>query len=105
MTSRPETFFVLRGRPGFFTGPLNDTALSMQDLVVAGARGVFNVTGPESVSRYELARLLLEASQPYMPAIKLAEIPFNVPRPLTTSLDVSKLDRAIHRRFRSLAET
>jgi dTDP-4-dehydrorhamnose reductase len=93
----------------FSPAHVNDTALSMKDLVAAGARGVFNVAGPESVSRYDLAKMLLDAIRPYSPdshaeliAINLAEIPFYETRPLNTSLDVSKLHSAIQRRFRSL---
>jgi dTDP-4-dehydrorhamnose reductase len=95
----------------FSPAHVNDTALSMRDLVAVGARGLFNVAGPEPVSRYDLAKMLLEANLPYSPgslsklvAINLADIPFYDPRPLNTSLDVSKLDGAIHRRFRSLSE-
>ena len=101
----------LRGRPRIFSPHqhVNDTALSMKDLVAVGARGVFNVAGPESVSRYDLAKMLLDAIRPYSPdslaeliAINLAEIPFYEARPLNTSLDVSKLHSTIQRRFRSL---
>ena len=93
----------------FSPAHVNDTALSMKDLVAVGARGVFNVAGPESVSRYDLAKMLLDAIRPYSPdslaeliAINLAEIPFYEARPLNTSLDASKLHSAIQRRFRSL---
>ena len=96
----------------FSPAHVNDTALSMRDLVAVGARGLFNVAGPEPVSRYDLANMLLEAIRPYVPdalsklvAINLAEIPFYEPRPLNTSLDVSKLYSVIHRRFRPLGET
>jgi len=96
----------------FSPAHVNDIALSMRDLVAVGARGLFNVAGPEPVSRYDLAKLLLEAIQPYSPdspsklvAINLADIPFYEPRPLNTSLDVSKIYGVIHRQFRSLTET
>jgi dTDP-4-dehydrorhamnose reductase len=95
----------------FSPAHVNDTALSMRDLVAVGARGLFNVAGPESISRYDLAKMLVEAIRPYSPdslsklvAINLADIPFYEPRPLNTSLDVSKLYSVIHRKFRSLAE-
>jgi dTDP-4-dehydrorhamnose reductase len=96
----------------FSPAHVNDTALSMRDLVAVGARGLFNVAGPEPVSRYNLAKMLLEAIQRYSPdslsklvAINLADIPFYEPRPLNTCLDVSKLYGVIHRQFRSLGET
>lgn len=96
----------------FSPAHVNDTAQSMRDLVAVGARGLFNVAGPEPLSRYDLAKMLLEAIRPYSPdslskliAINLADIPFYEPRPLNTSLDVSKLYGVIRRQFRSLAET
>jgi dTDP-4-dehydrorhamnose reductase len=95
----------------FSPAHVNDTALSMRDLIAVGARGLFNVAGPEPVSRYNLAKMLLEVRRAYSPdslsklvAINLMDIPFYEPRPLNTSLDVSKLNGLIHRRFRSLAE-
>jgi dTDP-4-dehydrorhamnose reductase len=96
----------------FSPAHVNDTALSMRDLVAVGARGLFNVAGPEPVSRYDLAKMLIEANRAYSPdslsklvAINLTDIPFYEPRPLDTSLDVSKLYGVIQRRFRSLAES
>jgi dTDP-4-dehydrorhamnose reductase len=95
----------------FSPAHVNDTALSMRDLVAIGARGLFNVAGPEPISRYDLAKMLLESMRSYSPesrsrlvAINLSDIPFHERRPLDTSLDVSKLHGVIHRRFRSLAE-
>jgi dTDP-4-dehydrorhamnose reductase len=95
----------------FSPAHVNDTALSIRDLVAVGARGLFNVGGPEPISRYDLAKLLIEANRRYSPnsmsklvAINLVDIPFYEPRPLDTSLDVSKLFGVIQHRFRSLAE-
>ena len=95
----------------FSPAHVNDTALALRDLVAAGARGIFNVAGPEPVSRYDLAQMLLDAIQPYAPApaprllpIKLSDVPFHETRPLNTSLDVSKLYAVTQRHFRSLAD-
>jgi dTDP-4-dehydrorhamnose reductase len=95
----------------FSPAHVGDTARAVHALTSQGACGLYNVAGREPISRYDLAKHLLDRVESYAPAqqsellpINLADVPFYEMRPLNTSLNVEKLDGALDWRFRALQE-
>jgi dTDP-4-dehydrorhamnose reductase len=79
-----------------------DAAGAAIQLAQSGATGLFNVAGPEAFTRLALLRLLMahlaaegRAAQPTITPCRLGDLPFSEPRPLDTSLNIDKLQRAI----------
>ncbi|WP_421934316.1 SDR family oxidoreductase [Phenylobacterium sp.] len=71
-------------------------------LAEGGATGLFNVAGPEAFTRLALLRLLLTQVVARSPGAhadivpcRLRDLPFSEERPIDTSLDISKLQRAL----------
>jgi dTDP-4-dehydrorhamnose reductase len=88
-----------------------DVAGAAVRLAGMGAEGVFNLAGPEAFSRLALLQLLaahLVAARPDLrPRItpcRLAELHFSEQRPLDTSLQIGKLQRAVAWPFRPMAQ-
>lgn len=88
-----------------------DMAKALVALADGGHTGIFHVAGPETTSRYELAKLLTDAVLKVCPgqAIKLepahlADFPFAELRPLKTWLNVSKLLSTVNVRFTPMVE-
>ena len=106
-------------RDVFFSPILaNDLGEVLVTLIEGGHRGLFHVGGREPISKYEFARAVcgvfgLDAGS--VDAVSVASADFVAPRPLDTSLDVSKVSTAAGRampsvleglkRFRRLLET
>lgn len=83
-----------------------DAAGAAIRLAELGRTGVFNLAGPEAFTRLALLRLLLahmagaagEGCGDPVPDVRpcrLSELPFAEPRPLDTSLNIDKLQRAV----------
>ncbi len=90
---------------------VDDVASAMADLANSGNTGLFNLAGSRAYSRLELLRLLVSrinqidpAVAPQIVPISLHDMPFIEKRPLDTSLDTSKLQRTIARRFVSMPD-
>tara|TARA_R110002110_G_scaffold405945_1_gene625402 strand:- start:12207 stop:13088 length:882 start_codon:yes stop_codon:yes gene_type:complete len=95
----------------FSPAHVGDIARAVHALAMQGANGLYNVAGGEPISRYDLAKYLVDRVRSRAPAqqsellpINLAEIPFYEARPLNTSLNVEKLNGAIDWRFGELQE-
>jgi dTDP-4-dehydrorhamnose reductase len=95
----------------FSPASVDDVAGALVRLMETGATGLFNVAGPEALSRLALAQLLGDAVaaadpsvRPRITACSLRDIPFAEPRPLDTSLDTGKLQGAIGWPFVPMAE-
>lgn len=80
----------------------DDAAGAALKLAEVGATGLFNVAGPEAFTRLALLRLLLARLAAVDPGLiakvqpcRLADLPFSEPRPVDTSLNIEKLQRAI----------
>jgi dTDP-4-dehydrorhamnose reductase len=85
---------------------VEDVAGVMVKLAAGGHTGLFNLAGPRAYSRLELLRLLVSRIQALRPGvtpritpISLHDMPFLEKRPLDTSLDTTKLQRAIAHDF------
>jgi dTDP-4-dehydrorhamnose reductase len=90
---------------------VDDVAGAMVRLAETGATGIFNVAGPEPLSRYQLNRLLADAIVAIDGRVKAAvetcslrDIPFREQRPLNTSLSIEKLQARVAWPFVSMAE-
>src|ERR1700749_2112427 len=89
----------------FTTGHVDDIATAMVELADTGRRGIYHVAGPESMSRYDLASLLVESVRRRtttaisFESCSLSDIPFLEKRPLNTSIATAKLRSAVGHRF------
>jgi dTDP-4-dehydrorhamnose reductase len=88
----------------------HDAAGAAVALAGAGATGLFNVAGPEAFTRLALLRLLVAQVAATAPDIRpriepcrLADLGWSEPRPLDTSLNIDKLQRAIGWRFKPMS--
>lgn len=90
---------------------VDDIAGAMVRLAETGSTGIFNVAGPEPLSRYQLNRLLVDAIaaidgriKATVAACSLRDIPFREQRPLNTSLSIDKLQARVAWPFVSMAD-
>jgi dTDP-4-dehydrorhamnose reductase len=90
---------------------VDDVAGAMVRLAETDLKGIFNVAGPQPMSRHELNRLLMDSIEAVDERIKasveacsLRDIPFLEQRPLNTSLSIEKLQAAIAWPFVSMAD-
>jgi dTDP-4-dehydrorhamnose reductase len=81
----------------FSPAGIEDVVDAMLGLVEEGATGLFNVAGPQALSRYALAETFVDEIRRVAPSVnaavvgcKLSDIKFKEIRPLNTSLNVSK---------------
>ena len=81
----------------------------MVELADSGERGVFHVGGLQSMSRYDLASLLVAEVHQRAPhiavsfeACKLSDISFLEKRPLNTSISTAKLRNTIAHQFTTM---
>jgi len=88
-----------------------DVAGAAVRLAGAGATGAFNLAGPETYSRLALLHLLAASVaaanpglQPRITPCRLSDLHFSERRPLDTSLEISKLQRAVAWPFRPMAQ-
>jgi dTDP-4-dehydrorhamnose reductase len=88
----------------------DDAAGAAVRLAEIGATGLFNVAGPETFTRLALLHLLAAhvvaadpGARPQIEPCRLCDLPFSEARPLDTSLDIEKLQRAIGWRFTPMA--
>jgi dTDP-4-dehydrorhamnose reductase len=94
----------------FTPGHVDDIATAMVELADAHRSGIYHVAGLESMSRYDLASLLVENVRRRtgiaiaFESCKLSDIPFLEKRPLNTSIATAKLRGAISRRFMTMAD-
>jgi dTDP-4-dehydrorhamnose reductase len=94
----------------FTPGHVNDIATAMVELAHTGRRGIYHVAGPESMSRYDLASLLVENVRRRtkmaisFESCSLSDIPFLEKRPLNTSIATAKLRNAVSRRFMTMTD-
>jgi dTDP-4-dehydrorhamnose reductase len=95
----------------FTPGSVDDMATALVELATSGARGIYHVAGPRSMSRYDLAALLIGEVRKLQPeqvihfeTCKLSEIPFAEKRPLDTSLSTAKLAATITHRFTAMED-
>jgi dTDP-4-dehydrorhamnose reductase len=94
----------------FTPGHVDDIAIAMAELADTGRRGIYHVAGPASMSRYDLASLLVEEVRSRSDVsiaferCKLSDIPFLEKRPLNTSISTQKLRGAIKHRFVRMAD-
>jgi dTDP-4-dehydrorhamnose reductase len=94
----------------FTPGHVDDIAIAMAELADTGRRGIYHVAGPASMSRYDLASLLVEEVRSRSDVsiaferCKLSDIPFLEKRPLNTSISTEKLRGAIEHRFVRMAD-
>lgn len=88
------------GSPAWARALAEATAAILRDVGRAReARGVYNVASPDSVSRYDFVRRMLELAPARDAArgpleltrIKTSDFPLPAPRPLNSALDTSKL--------------
>lgn len=87
-----------------------DAAGAAVRLAEVGATGLFNVAGPEAFTRLALLHLLAAhvvaadpGARPDITPCRISDLPFSEPRPLDTSLNIEKLQRAIGWRFTPMA--
>lgn len=90
---------------------VDDVAASMVKLALGEHTGLFNLAGPRAYARIDLLRLLVAKIralcpeiQPSIEAISLHDMPFLEKRPLNTSLDTTKLQRAIAHPFMTMPD-
>ena len=90
---------------------VDDLAGAMIRLAEANLQGIYHVAGPETMSRYDLNRLLVEQIRaidprvtPILESCSLREIPSLEMRPLNTSLSIAKLQAAIAWPFMPMAD-
>jgi dTDP-4-dehydrorhamnose reductase len=94
----------------FTPGHVDDIATAMVELADTGRRGIYHVAGPESMSRYDLAALLIENVRRRteiaisFETCRLSDIPFFEKRPLNTSISTAKLRNTVSRRFVTMAD-
>lgn len=84
-----------------------DLAGAVLQLVERGATGVFNVTGPRVVSRYEFALAVartFELDPRLIVPVTTAELNQIAPRPLRSGLSVRKVEQALGRPMRDYGE-
>lgn len=75
-----------------------DLAVATIELVNSGQSGIFNVCGPELLSRYEfglMAASILALDRSLLSAVPTSELSQRAPRPLTAGLKTAKLQRAL----------
>ena len=82
----------------FSPADVDDTTSVLIQLMETGASGLYNLAGPEPVTRMELAVALRDAVRAIDPSVqptlipcRLNELPFREVRPLDTSLAIDKL--------------
>ncbi|BDA83947.1 hypothetical protein Sa4125_14890 [Aureimonas sp. SA4125] len=92
-------------------GHVDDIAAVMVALADLGSTGIYHVAGPTSLSRYDLAALLVDAlaraDGPIAAKLErahLGDFPFLEARPLDTSLSTRKLQAAPVSPLRSMAQ-
>jgi dTDP-4-dehydrorhamnose reductase len=87
--------------------PVNDVASALLDLLERDSSGMFHVVGSEAVSKYEFARRVA-AKFGYDPNLvkpsALVDLKLRARRPLNTSLNISKLRRALERSMPNVEE-
>ena len=90
---------------------VDDAAGAMVRLAEANLRGIYHVAGPETMSLYDLNRLLVEQVRAVDPRVdaslescSLRGIPSLELRPLNTSLSIAKLQAAIAWPFIPMAD-
>ena len=90
---------------------VEDAAGAAIALARTDARGLFNLAGPEAFTRLALLRLLSAhvaavrpEVRPMITPCRLADLPFDEPRPLDTSLNIEKLQRTIHWAFTPMSQ-
>ncbi|MDO8423093.1 MAG: sugar nucleotide-binding protein [Parvibaculum sp.] len=90
---------------------VDDVARSIVQLIDHAAIGIFHVAGDEAMSRYDLAKTLVETVEDLTPtlsinltAAKIHDFPFLEKRPLDTSLDTAKLRALDITSFRSMKD-
>lgn len=95
----------------FTPAHVDDMAAALVELADAGRTGLYNVAGPQSMSRYDFAAVLAEEVHRLAPSrtvdlqpCRLADIRFLEQRPLDTSLSTAKLRRDVSRRFASMRD-
>lgn len=92
----------------FGTILVNDIPEIVMALQNSNARGIFHVTGPETVSRLSVAELVgkaMGASEKLVRAMSLDDIGDGLPRPKNTTLDCGRLKAAINFQFTPLADS
>jgi dTDP-4-dehydrorhamnose reductase len=94
----------------FCPASVNDIAGAMIKLAENDLQGIFHVAGPESLSRYDLNVMLMDAIRAVDGRVRatvercsLRDIPFLEERPLNTSLSTQKLRTAIAWQFQSMS--
>lgn len=94
----------------FSPADVDDTAGALIRLMETGAGGLYNLAGPEAVTRMDLAVALREAVrmidpsvQPTLIPCRLNDLPFREVRPLDTSLAIGKLLDRTGWRFRDVS--
>jgi dTDP-4-dehydrorhamnose reductase len=94
----------------FTPGHVDDIATAMVELADMERRGIYHVAGPESMSRYKLASLLIEnvrlrtETAISFESCSLLDIPFFEKRPLNTSIATAKLRNTVSHRFMTMAD-
>ena len=90
---------------------VDDLAGAMIRLAEMNLHGIYHVAGPETMSRYDLNRLLVEAVRavdprvdPLLESCSLRDIPSLELRPLNTSLSIEKMQAAIAWRFMPMVD-
>ncbi|WP_175345286.1 sugar nucleotide-binding protein [Bradyrhizobium sp. ORS 375] len=90
---------------------VHDVAESIINLAESGRTGIYNVAGPEALSRYELNNLLVASIKALVPQVNvvvkpcsLRDIRFREHRPLNTSLSIKKAAAAINTKLRPMAQ-
>jgi dTDP-4-dehydrorhamnose reductase len=92
----------------FTPAHVDDVAAALIRLVDEPLSGVFNVCGPESMTRMELLDLLIKEVRRYrdvkpkVVACSIRDFPFLEPRPLDGSMVPTKLYRALGASFRNM---
>lgn len=93
---------ALAGDQVFSPVHLDEAAAAIVRLIDRGAAGTYNLGGPQAVSRIDLAHLLRQAVQDgggpadgaVIRAVPIASFSPREPRPLDTSMDISKIEAA-----------
>jgi dTDP-4-dehydrorhamnose reductase len=87
---------------------VEDVARAIIELSEAGASGLYNIGGPQALSRFELLQMLVRSVRRHVDLAaditpcSIRDFPFIEPRPLDTSVDSSKAYAALGFRFRTM---
>jgi dTDP-4-dehydrorhamnose reductase len=102
-TGQGMTLFTDEFRCPIFAG---ETARAVWELAVKNCAGIFNVAGAQKLSRFRIGELLLSHRPKSGGEIKagLAKDAPGPPRPLDTTLDISKIQRVLSKPLPGLAE-